>query len=48
MDLKELYIYYEHFQQMAVKGLVLKKSGKECLEEGHLFLIYTKAPMGSQ
>lgn len=25
---KELYIYYEHFQQMAVKGLLLTKSGK--------------------
>lgn len=28
LDLKDLYTYYKHCQQMAVKSVVLTKSGK--------------------
>lgn len=46
IGLKDSYIYYEHSQQMAVKGIVLEKS--RVWQKERPFLICTKVPMGQQ
>lgn len=44
-NLEDLYIYYEDCQQMAVKGVVLTKSGKQSVwQKGPGICI--KVPMG--
>lgn len=46
-NLEDLYIYYEDCQQMAVKGVVLTKSGKQSVwQKGPG--ICKKVPMGQQ